>query len=101
MTFPKTKEELLQRLAEEDKKPRPTITFDEYVSYKEKSLFRCPLGREPRDCDGKICPTRPDNIHEDYFEECINARRSRNRLNQVLNGEICVTNGNSGWEIPV
>jgi len=101
LSFPKTKEELKQRLKEADEKPPIVITFDEYATYQEKTLFECPIGRDPRDCDGKPCPTRPDNPHEDYFDECACARRSRSRLRQVLNGKIVVSNGNGGWEIPV
>lgn len=101
LTFPRTKEELKQRLKEEDKKPRPIITADEYTSYKEKSLFKCPIKRDPRDCDGKPCPSRSDNSYKDYFEECIGARHARNRLRQILNGEILISNSNNGWEIPV
>jgi len=97
----KTKEELLALLEEESKhkfEPK-VITSDEYTVLFETSSFKCPIGLK-RCCGGKRCPPKPDDIHEDYYEECVQAITARQTIKAILDGKIFVLNNNHGWEMP-
>ena len=77
------------------------ITIDEYRVLQELAAFRCPIKLDPRTCNGKVCPTRP-RTRVDYFDECVEARLARLRLDRVLRSEIVVfVDRNTGFEVPL
>ena len=93
--------ELLIKLDEEMRKPHKPklISSDEYRTLFEMAQFKCPANLR-HFCGGHRCPPRPDNIHEDYYEECCQSNKAKNLLMDIQNGKIVVLNGNSGWRIP-
>lgn len=42
-----------------------------------KASFKCPIRRNPRDCDGHPCPRRYDNPFDDYYGECVESLYAR------------------------
>lgn len=81
----KTKEELLEMLKKYDTPPPETVTLKEYyVLQKLVQQFRCPLDQNPFTCNGKICPHKPKNVHEDYYWECREARNFRVKLMKIM-----------------
>jgi len=99
-----TREEWLARYEAWKSEPKYIlkITVEEHKRYFELSKFQCPIGYDPKDCNGNPCPTRPDDIWEDYFLECIKARNARNHLLMVLDGSAVVQHDkHKGWEMPV
>ena len=84
------------------KPEKKIITIDEYHDYIERSSFRCPYNRDIRFCNGRDCPTRPEDFTEDYWCECVSAGTSKMRLKQVANGKILVHHAkNDGWAVSV
>jgi len=41
------------------------------IELMKKALFKCPLGRDPKDCDGHVCPSRAEPPFNDYYSECV------------------------------
>lgn len=39
----------------------------------KKASFKCPLRRNPRDCNGHVCPARDEPPFDDYYSEYIEA----------------------------
>jgi len=97
------RESLFRKLEEERtaKKQIKVISTDEYVALREIASFKCPKNKDIKFCDGKSCPSRPEDANIDYWDECIKARSVLHILDNVLNGGIAVANGNNGWSIPV
>ena len=90
--------------SEELTRPREpeTIIVDEYRVLRELASFECPRKRDPRICDGRSCPTKPDNIHDDYYDECVDARWARLRLSDIAKGKIIVhVDRGDGFEVPL
>lgn len=74
---------------------------DEYRILQELAEFRCPIKFDPRLCNGGACPTRP-RTYIDYFDECVDARHARLRLDRVLRGEVIIFRDRSdGFEVPL
>lgn len=93
----------MKQLHEELARPKELeiIILDEYRILQELAAFRCPIKLDPRTCNGKPCPTRP-YTYIDYFDECIEARRARLRLDRVLRGEsVIFRDPNKGFEVPL
>jgi len=42
-----------------------------------KASFKCPIGRNPKNCDGHPCPSRYDNPFDDYYIECVESLYAR------------------------
>lgn len=60
--------------AEEEQKYRELI---------KKASFKCPIGRNPRNCDGHPCPHRDDDPFDDYYDECIDYLYARMELSML------------------
>jgi len=104
MRFPQSREEVFEYYRELKENPLPSeqITTDEYRRYFELSTFKCPRGWKPQGCNSYQCPTKKDNIWEDYYDDCTTARNARLKLKAILKGKIMIVNGiGNGWEIPV
>lgn len=80
----KTREELMVQLHEELARPEKPeiITMDEYKYLFEVASFECMRNRDPRFCDGRSCPPKPDDIRDDYYDECVDARSARLKLDK-------------------
>jgi len=51
------------------------------------TTFFCPIGKDPQDCDGHDCPTKPDSF-DDYFGQCLEFLEALQILRKVQNGEM-------------
>jgi len=99
----KIREEFLAKIKKESlRKPEiQVITQEEYIALQEIASFKCPRNKDTRFCDGKSCPSRPEDRTLDYYDECMQAGRVSFIIDKVLNGRITVAIGNNGWSIPV
>jgi len=68
------------------------ISDEELEQLVRSASFRCPHNppRDPRDCDGRACPVKPDNPMEDYYHECVEALAAQQKLRRILAGELRV-----------
>lgn len=100
VTLAQYKSKHLQRLIEEAKpKPPQIISPDEFKDLLRRTSFRCPKKHHMELCNGTGCPTRRDNPHDDYFDECVDSRSARLKIDKLAQGKIIVANNHQGWEI--
>jgi len=106
VTLPKIKRELQAQRTE-----KPTITQDEYNRLLSiVANFKCPIGEDPRECDGSRCPLKPKpkceygkcelnpetcggptaGCYEDHYDECLEALQAEAQLAKVWRGEVKV-----------
>jgi len=48
----------------------------------KKTSFRCPIGRNPKDCDGHSCPRRAEDPTDDHYSECVEFLYSMTELSR-------------------
>jgi len=53
----------------------------------EIASFRCPIGREPKNCDGHPCPRRGEYPFDDYYHECVDSLMAKAILRYRLYGK--------------
>jgi len=70
------------------KNKRMTISYGEYLRILEQARFRCPIKRNPKDCDGSDCPEKSNG--EDYYDDCVNMLDAKLMLKRILLGEVQV-----------
>jgi len=46
----------------------------------KKASFECPLGRNPKNCDGHACPSRDEKPFDDYYNEYVDSLYARMEL---------------------
>jgi len=65
------------------------ISLKEYKELIETFLsFYCPIGKDPHDCNGHACPSKPNPPFDNHYKECLQFLSALQLLRKVQNGEI-------------